>query len=118
MVFLQQGTDNTEFRGQRGYARVSKTDDSQTTIAQEQALTESGCKRIFADRASGGRWDRPELHKLIDHAREGDIIVVVRLDRLSRSLVRPVAHHRADRGQGRGSNRSPRRSTQPAPQDA
>jgi DNA invertase Pin-like site-specific DNA recombinase len=36
--------------------------------------------------ASGGRWDRPELHRLLDHLREGDTVVVWKLDRLSRSL--------------------------------
>jgi hypothetical protein len=41
---------------------------------------------IFREKASGGRWDRPELHRLLDQLREGDILVVWRLDRLSRSL--------------------------------
>jgi DNA invertase Pin-like site-specific DNA recombinase len=36
--------------------------------------------------ASGGRWDRPELHRMLDHLREGDTVVVWKLDRLSRSL--------------------------------
>ena len=68
-----------------GYARVSKGDD-QTNQAQARALKAAGCKRIFEEVASGGRWDRPELHRLLDHLREGDTIVVWKLDRLSRSL--------------------------------
>jgi DNA invertase Pin-like site-specific DNA recombinase len=68
-----------------GYARVSKAED-QDTDAQVGALKAAGCTRIYEERASGGRWDRPELHRLLDHLREGDIIVVWKLDRLTRSL--------------------------------
>jgi DNA invertase Pin-like site-specific DNA recombinase len=68
-----------------GYARVSKL-DTQDTRAQVKALKEAGCKRIFQESASGGRWDRPELHRALDHLREGDVLVVWKLDRLSRSL--------------------------------
>jgi DNA invertase Pin-like site-specific DNA recombinase len=67
-----------------GYARVS-TDD-QDTAAQVAALKVAGCERIFREKASGGRWDRPELHKLLDQLRKGDVLVVWKLDRLSRSL--------------------------------
>ena len=41
---------------------------------------------MFEEKASGGRWDRPELHRLLDHLRDGDVVVVWKLDRLSRSL--------------------------------
>ena len=68
-----------------GYARVSKGDD-QTNIMQARALRAGGCRRIFEEAASGGRWDRPELHRLLGHLREGDTLVVWKLDRLSRSL--------------------------------
>jgi len=44
-----------------GYARVSKA-DRQDTAAQVKALRKAGCKRIFEVKASGGRWDRPQLH--------------------------------------------------------
>jgi DNA invertase Pin-like site-specific DNA recombinase len=68
-----------------GYARVSKADD-QDTAAQVDALKAAGCRRVFEEKASGGRWDRPELHRLLDQLREGDVVVVWKLDRLSRSL--------------------------------
>jgi DNA invertase Pin-like site-specific DNA recombinase len=68
-----------------GYARVSKGDD-QSNKAQAQALAEAGCKRVFTEEASGGRWDRPELHRMLDQLRENDTVVVWKLDRLSRSL--------------------------------
>ena len=67
-----------------GYARVSTTD--QDTAAQTAALKAAGCEKIFREKASGGRWDRPELHKLLDQLRKDDVLVVWKLDRLSRSL--------------------------------
>ena len=67
-----------------GYARVSKNE--QDTAAQVSALRSAGCEKIFREKASGGRWDRPELHRLLDQLRKGDVLVVWRLDRLSRSL--------------------------------
>ena len=68
-----------------GYARVSKGDE-QTNLLQAKALRATGCRRIFEEAASGGRWDRPELHRMLDQLRAGDTIVVWKLDRLSRSL--------------------------------
>ena len=68
-----------------GYARVSKGDE-QTNTLQAKALRAAGCRRIFEEAASGGRWDRPELHRMLDQLREGDTVVVWKLDRLSRSL--------------------------------
>ncbi len=67
-----------------GYARVSTND--QDTAAQAAALKAVGCERIYRENASGGRWDRPELHRLLDQLRKGDVLVVWKLDRLSRSL--------------------------------
>jgi DNA invertase Pin-like site-specific DNA recombinase len=67
-----------------GYARVSSND--QDTAVQVAALKAAGCERIFREQASGGRWDRPELHRLLDQLRKGDVLVVWKLDRLSRSL--------------------------------
>src|SRR5438046_5698015 len=67
-----------------GYARVSTND--QETVTQVAALKASGCERIDREKASGGRWDRPELHRLLDQLRKSDVLVVWKLDRLSRSL--------------------------------
>jgi DNA invertase Pin-like site-specific DNA recombinase len=67
-----------------GYARVST--DNQDTTAQVAALKAAKCDQIFREKASGGRWDRPELHRLLDRLRLGDVLVVWKLDRLSRSL--------------------------------
>ena len=67
-----------------GYARVSTQE--QDNIAQINALKSAGCESIFHEKASGGRWDRPELHSLYDQIRAGDVLVVWKLDRLSRSL--------------------------------
>lgn len=71
-------------RGRIGYARVST--DEQETALQEEALQHAGCERIFAEHASGGRWDRPQLHAMLDYLRPGDTVVVHRLDRISRNL--------------------------------
>ena len=68
-----------------GYARVSKS-DGQDTATQISALKVAGTNKIFEEVASGGRWDRPELHKALDQLREGDVFIVWKLDRLSRSL--------------------------------
>lgn len=67
-----------------GYGRVSTLD--QSTDLQIDALKKAGCKRIFHETASGTRTDRPELAKVLEYAREGDTVVVWRLDRLGRSL--------------------------------
>src|SRR5713226_2390509 len=67
-----------------GYARVSTGE--QDTVAQVAALKAAGCELIFREKASGGRWDRPELHRLLSQLRKGDVLVVWKLDRLSRSL--------------------------------
>jgi DNA invertase Pin-like site-specific DNA recombinase len=68
-----------------GYARVSKL-DGQDTATQKRALKSAGVDRLFEEKASGGRWDRPQLHRAIEQLREGDVFVVWKLDRLSRSL--------------------------------
>lgn len=67
-----------------GYARVST--QFQDNALQIEALKKMGCEMIFEEVVSGGRWDRPKLHELLNYVREGDTIVVWKLDRLSRSL--------------------------------
>ena len=68
-----------------GYARVSKAEEQDTRM-QETALRAAGVEKVFAEQASGGRWDRPALHRMLDQLRMGDVVVVWKLDRLSRSL--------------------------------
>src|SRR3954470_19051107 len=72
-----------------GYARVSTTD--QTLALQQDALTNAGCQRIFTDTVSGAQTDRPGLSEALSHLREGDILVVWKLDRLGRSLKDLIA---------------------------
>jgi DNA invertase Pin-like site-specific DNA recombinase len=67
-----------------GYARVSTNE--QDAAAQVRALEAAGCELVFQEKASGGRWERPELHRLLGQLRKGDVVVVWKLDRLSHSL--------------------------------
>ena len=67
-----------------GYARVSTHD--QHPDALRDRLMEAGALRVFTDIISGKRFDRPVLAELIDHARPGDRLCIIRLDRLGRSL--------------------------------
>lgn len=87
-----------------GYARVSKGDE-QSNALQARALRAAGCRRLFEEAASGGRWDRPELHRMLDQLREGDTVVVWKLDRLSRSL-KDVLHIMEQIGQAGAGFRS------------
>lgn len=68
-----------------GYARVSTGD--QEARLQHDALAETGCARIFTDKASGRNTDRPELMAALDYARPGDTLCVWKLDRFARSLI-------------------------------
>lgn len=67
-----------------GYARVST--DEQDTSAQLDALRSEGCSVILEDKASGGSRDRPNLARAIERVGQGDTLLVVRIDRLARSL--------------------------------
>jgi DNA invertase Pin-like site-specific DNA recombinase len=67
-----------------GYARVST--DAQETHLQMDALTRAKCTRIYQEKASGAKTERPELTKLLDAARKGDVVIVWKLDRLARSV--------------------------------
>jgi DNA invertase Pin-like site-specific DNA recombinase len=72
-----------------GYARVS-TDDQNAEL-QVDALKKSGCLKVFTDKASGSLANRPELDRMLDQLRPGDVVVVWRLDRLGRSLKNLIA---------------------------
>src|SRR5690349_18886408 len=67
-----------------GYARVSTQD--QRPELQLDALAAAGCERIYTEKASGAQRDRPELEAALDFVREGDTLVVWRMDRLARSI--------------------------------
>lgn len=72
-----------------GYARVSTTKqerDGYGLDAQKARLKEAGCARIYHDAASGAKADRYELTRMLDRLHAGDVVVVVKLDRLARSL--------------------------------
>lgn len=86
-----------------GYARVSTRDQEGSLAGQDAALAAAGCSRVFHDRLSGARADRPGLAEALAYLRDGeDVLVVARLDRLGRSLpdaLRTVKEL-ADRGIG------------------
>ena len=66
-----------------GYARVSTKD--QNLGSQDAQLRAAGCTKIYAEKTSGARSDRPELAKLLKRLDHGDVLIVSRLDRLARS---------------------------------
>ncbi|MFD1143051.1 recombinase family protein [Larkinella insperata] len=67
-----------------GYARVSTLDQNLTL--QIDALQKVGCEKIFQEKISGSKVQRPQLDKMLEHVRAGDTVVVWKLDRLGRSL--------------------------------
>ena len=71
-----------------GYARVSTQD--QNLELQRDALNKAGCKKIFEDKISGARADRPGLVMALEILREDDTLVVWKLDRLGRSVKQLV----------------------------
>lgn len=83
-----------------GYARVSTAD--QDLALQLDALAKAGCTRVFEDKASGAKAERPGLTAALDFVREGDVLVVWKLDRLGRSLPHLIETVTALEGQGVG----------------
>ena len=71
-----------------GYARVSKND--QSLEIQIKKLEEAGCDKVFMEKASGTKDNRIELNKMTEQLREGDIVCVVRLDRLGRRMIKLI----------------------------
>lgn len=68
-----------------GYARVSST--GQSLDLQKKALENAGCEKIFSEKVSGAKINRKEFDAMMDFVRDGDQIVVTKLDRLSRSSI-------------------------------
>jgi DNA invertase Pin-like site-specific DNA recombinase len=87
-----------------GYMRVSKADGSQSTDMQQDALFAAGVDpdRVYEDRASGKKDDRPELTACLKGLRDGDTLVVWKLDRLGRDLrhLVNIVHDLTERGIG------------------
>ena len=98
-----------------GYARVSTAEGRQVLDRQLDALNDVACERVFEDRASGAA-DRPNLTACLDYLRQGDVLVVLDLDRLGRrageliSLIDELDH----RGIGFRALNSPMDTTEPA----
>ena len=89
-----------------GYARVSSQD--QDYSYQLKALEDAGCQpdMLFRDKASGKRMSRPEFDRMLTYLREGDVVVVWKIDRLGRNFTEMVdrkstrlnsSHHRLSR---------------------
>ena len=99
-----------------GYARVSTTEDGQVLDRQIDALAEARCERVFEDRASGAKVDRPGLEACLDHLRRGDVLVVLDLDRLGRLAGELIAliDQLAERGIAFRALNSPMDTTTPA----
>lgn len=83
-----------------GYARVSTADQSlqlQIDALKKEGVTDSF---MYTEKESGGKWDRKELHRMLDSLRKGDTLVVYKLDRLARSQkqLQDIAHLLKDKG--------------------
>jgi DNA invertase Pin-like site-specific DNA recombinase len=83
-----------------GYARVST--DGQTLASQDAQLHAAGCAKVYSEKVSGARSDRPELAKLLRRLDPGDVLMVTRLDRLARSTrdLLNILHMLGERGIG------------------
>ena len=78
-IAFKRGQTMTTF----GYARVST--DGQSLTSQDAELHASGCAKVYAEKISGARSDRPELAKVLKRLDTGDVLIVTRLHRLARS---------------------------------
>ncbi|MBQ7068775.1 MAG: recombinase family protein, partial [Synergistaceae bacterium] len=76
-----------------GYARVStagQARDGNSLECQEKALREAGAEKIFSEKFSGVKDNRPELNKLLKKIQCGDTLIITKLDRIARSLIQGV----------------------------
>ena len=83
-----------------GYARVST--DEQSLDSQTDALSEAGAEKVFSDRVSGSKRARPELDRMLEQLRDGDVVTVTIYDRLARSLKDLLEIVETIRGRGAG----------------
>jgi len=83
-----------------GYGRVSTED--QSLDLQRDALKAAGCERVYDDKVSGAKADRPGLNRALEQLRDGDTLVVWRLDRLGRSLKDLIERAEALKARGVG----------------
>jgi DNA invertase Pin-like site-specific DNA recombinase len=83
-----------------GYVRVSTA--AQEGALQRDALAKAGCSKLFEDKASGAKSDRPGLNDALSYIRAGDVLVVWKLDRLGRSLSHLIDAVTALGGRGVG----------------
>jgi len=81
---FNEKTDTSRAMTSIGYARVSTGD--QDTALQLDALRKTGCEKVFEDKASGVKTDRPGLAEAVRYLRNGDTLTVWKLDRLGRSM--------------------------------
>ena len=83
-----------------GYARVSTT--GQKLDVQLEKLKAQGCTKIYQEKRSGKTAKRPELEKMLDYVREGEVVVVTKLDRLGRSVadLANISKHLEEKGVG------------------
>jgi DNA invertase Pin-like site-specific DNA recombinase len=98
-----------------GYARVSTQD--QTLNLQKDALEKLGCNKIFTDTASGTKTERNGLEEALEYVREGDTLVVWRLDRLGRSLKHLIETITELNNRKKGLKVFRKISTQPHPEE-
>tara|TARA_B100000949_G_C14267225_1_gene445596 strand:- start:635 stop:1201 length:567 start_codon:yes stop_codon:yes gene_type:complete len=68
-----------------GYCRTSTADQTASLSAQAEALKEAGAEKVFQEVASGAKSDRVQLLQTLDYAREGDTLLIAKIDRLARS---------------------------------
>ncbi|TBZ30758.1 recombinase family protein [Rhizobium leguminosarum] len=83
-----------------GYARTSTTDQKAGLDAQLRDLQAAGCTKIFKEQLSSVANNRPELERALEFVREGDVLVVTKLDRLARSVADLIAITTALKGKG------------------
>jgi DNA invertase Pin-like site-specific DNA recombinase len=83
-----------------GYARTSTTEQIAGYEAQQRELKAAGCERLFMEQLSSVDASRPQLEAALDFAREGDVLVVTRLDRLARSVADVVSIEKRLREKG------------------